>query len=127
MDSEPVLDHMTAGVKRKKHDDAYQEAKTERRLASPKEYCDPPQPDHVEIFMKRMSDNTYEKDKKERQLAYQKKHEGKEEASQRNYYIAHKESKKAYQKTYHAQYKCQHGHHKGRCSACDGSQICEHN
>ena len=34
---------------------------------------------------------------------------------------AKKERQKAYQKTYQALYKCEHGHHKVRCSACRAS------
>lgn len=40
---------------------------------------------------------------------------------------AKKERGKAYQKAYQAQYKCEHGLHKVRCSSCGGSQLCEHN
>ena len=36
-------------------------------------------------------------------------------------------AKKERRKAYEDRNKCQHGHLKGRCTACGGSQICEHN
>jgi hypothetical protein len=80
MDIEPVLDHMTVGMKHKLDDTVYQDVKRECKRASTKEYCAPPLINHVNVFMKRMSDDIYQKDKNERQLAYQKKYEACEEA-----------------------------------------------